>query len=363
MDESKNRTLYFDAIKILAMLLVIYTHSGEYGAGRFALLHAEGGWSFYAHLTGNVVCQVAVPLFFMVSGALLLNKEESLLYLLRKRVFRFALVLVLFTVLQFAWRSCTTGTPFYISPAVNQILAGYGSISGWAYPDSYWFLYAYLVFLLFLPIHRKMVQNMAIEHFVYVLILSFLFLAILPMLCCLSNHGRAIVPQILGYTGFLGQWILYPTLGYFIAKRIPHSFISRRILLILGGASVLSVLIALLLTAWNISVEPIRDAHLHLLQKGFIIIPSCFIFVSFSRLFQKIDSHSRSGRFILFFSQLSLCVMLLEENSRFIIKNLITSHMHTPPAITSICYIFLSYFMACFIGAILRMLPGVKRIL
>lgn len=51
---------------------------------------------------------MAVPVFFMVTGALLLHKEEPLLLVLQKRVFRFLIVLLLIAVVQYGWFSRVT---------------------------------------------------------------------------------------------------------------------------------------------------------------------------------------------------------------------------------------------------------------
>ena len=44
----------------------------------------------------TMITRVNVPLFFMISGALLLKKDENIILILKKRILRIALVLFLF---------------------------------------------------------------------------------------------------------------------------------------------------------------------------------------------------------------------------------------------------------------------------
>lgn len=50
---------------------------------------------FYMSL--SVITKINVPLLFMVSGALLLEKQEDILTVLRKRISRIGMVILLFS--------------------------------------------------------------------------------------------------------------------------------------------------------------------------------------------------------------------------------------------------------------------------
>lgn len=68
----KSRKIYIDIIKIVAILLVIFNHTGESG---FLAYQKQG--NIYIQIIEMCItsfCKIAVPLYFMCSGALLLGK-------------------------------------------------------------------------------------------------------------------------------------------------------------------------------------------------------------------------------------------------------------------------------------------------
>ena len=69
------RRLHIDALRVLAMMLVLYNHTGERGFTRYETAQGPAQGAFLALA---VLDTIAVPLFFMISGALLLGREEPL---------------------------------------------------------------------------------------------------------------------------------------------------------------------------------------------------------------------------------------------------------------------------------------------
>ena len=72
----KERKLYFDILRIIAITCVVYNHTNEYGYYRYAIVNNQVFSCLYAALGAFIA--IGVPLFFMISGALLLEKEEFL---------------------------------------------------------------------------------------------------------------------------------------------------------------------------------------------------------------------------------------------------------------------------------------------
>lgn len=104
--------------------------------------------------TVSIFCKVAVPIFFMISGGMLLGKEESIRELFKKRIFRYVIVILLFTFLQYL-------------RIVRVNLEGGFHISTWLLYcycgniiEPYWFLKSYLSFLLCVPLLRIIARNL-----------------------------------------------------------------------------------------------------------------------------------------------------------------------------------------------------------
>jgi surface polysaccharide O-acyltransferase-like enzyme len=80
-----NRLIHLDLLRLIAIFLVIFNHTGE--RGYILFISKMGSPISLLYMAASVFCKIAVPLFFMISGALLLKKEESLkqLFLCERR--------------------------------------------------------------------------------------------------------------------------------------------------------------------------------------------------------------------------------------------------------------------------------------
>ena len=95
------RFLHVDILRILAIFLVVFNHTAERGYTLFA--NSTDSFLYFPYMMFSVFCKIAVPIFFMISGALLLPKDESLKQLFTKRIFRMAIVLLLISVPFYFW--------------------------------------------------------------------------------------------------------------------------------------------------------------------------------------------------------------------------------------------------------------------
>lgn len=89
------RKTYLDLLRIIAIVLVLFMHVDGYD------LYLTSKNLRWIHIFMMLVPKISVPLFLMISGALLLRKTESIKYTLKHRVLRMAIVLVVFSALVF----------------------------------------------------------------------------------------------------------------------------------------------------------------------------------------------------------------------------------------------------------------------
>lgn len=68
------RLLHLDLLRLMAILFVIFNHTSD--RGYFLFADSVGSWLYFPYMASSVLCKVAVPIFFMISGALLLPKEN-----------------------------------------------------------------------------------------------------------------------------------------------------------------------------------------------------------------------------------------------------------------------------------------------
>ncbi|MGN0875253.1 MAG: acyltransferase [Akkermansia sp.] len=362
MATSGNRTVYLDFIRFIAIPLVIFNHTNDWGFTRFAI--AEGGINYILWLFASIACKVNVPLFFMVSGAVLLGKDEPYRRVLRKRVLRFALVLAAFTFLQFYIRSIQTGMPMNLRCTLLQFLEGRGTVTQLEWVGTFWFLYAYLAILLFLPFLRILAAHMRREHFRLLATLCIVLGGLFPILLCLLNHGQFVKPDILKYTSFLSWWILYPLLGYYLARQVDIARLTKRGMWLLGSAALFAIVLTMCITWFHLMKEPsLEEMKVQVFHKCLVILPACFLFLFFRKKMANVRADSFSGRLFIYLGGLSFCVMLLEENARTVMRECIFPHLELTGALRCLVYVVGAYLLAAAAGAILKLIPGVKRLL
>ncbi len=108
MGSKRNRAYYLDALRVVAIFLVLFNHTGRYGFQLYVTATPLPVQT--AYLVISSLCKVAVPLFLMVSGALLLGKDEPVSVVWRKRVLRMVAVLLIFSTFRYVFRYFTLGT-------------------------------------------------------------------------------------------------------------------------------------------------------------------------------------------------------------------------------------------------------------
>lgn len=206
---SQSKKVYLEAIRIIAILFVIFNHTD--GFIYYTVTDNRLTWLYSIVLA--VICRTAVPLFFMVSGALILAKEESLKTLFCKRVLRMVLVLTVVSVLYYLFDIARGRIPEAgISDFAGRILNN-------GIRDSFWFLYVYLIFLLSVPFLRKLAPGMSGTLIIYLICLKGISVWFDIEITCdyiyyglmgyyLTHQGETAIRKIKGTTLWISAGIL-----------------------------------------------------------------------------------------------------------------------------------------------------------
>lgn len=192
------REIYIDLLRIFACFMVIFNHTNERGFYRFSDLSIR---LFPINFSVAFACKVAVPIFFMISGALLLGKQESIVRTYA-RIPKILVDLLLFSFI-YRWVDCILGgREFSLKVfAVLLVREGYWHL---------WYLYAYIIFLITLPFLRKMVQSLDRQSSLCLFILASLTMAIPPVVTYFwGDIFDSMIP-----TWITGNIFIYPVMGY-----------------------------------------------------------------------------------------------------------------------------------------------------
>lgn len=321
--------------------MVVYVHTGPEATARYQVV--TSGTEYWISLFINSLTQICAPLFFMISGALLLGKKESLKDVFLHRFLRFLVLLLVFGLVEYAYF-------YHLNPEITFSLPTFFYLAySTTIIQQYWFLYAYLGFLLILPFIRMMAQNMKPVHFYYLAGLMFLFEGLLPIVEYLWQNSRIAIEIPL-----FANIIIYPLMGYFIENIYDGK---GKVLLYLACAAAL--------------VTNTVIGHMALVSRGGVeslggmtFVTALAVFVLVKRLFDKHPASQKGSKVISFLGSGSMCVFLLEPPLRDTFKRI---YVATEPYITWFPAALLWVSAACLAGILiyhlLRLIPGVKKIL
>ncbi len=202
----ENSKVYLDILRILACFLVIVNHTNS---DIFLQMGPSLTWLF--SISYFFVCRIAVPLFLMISGCLLLKKEDNYKKSF-KRIFRIILVILIFSLIYYVDYCYKSKTSFDLIEYLKLIYQQHIT-------NAFWYLYTYLGLLIMLPILQPIVKRLSQKKLMYFLGISFLFLGTMPILIHYFPH--------LQYDSYFELYLFSPFIGYFIAGYYIDNYIQH----------------------------------------------------------------------------------------------------------------------------------------
>lgn len=189
----EKRVFYYDFLRAFAIIAVI-------------LCHVDGLYEFTTAnlkvaipILLNNIGLIGVPIFFMLSGSLLLNRNYSLKEFFTKRFFRIAypfifwiLVTILIGIFYFKWDTSYVLTIFFGTPAPS------------------WYIWTLMGIYLFFPIINSFLKEYGLKGIEYFLIIWFLTIILntfhlYPFKCLELSY----------FAGYVG----YCVLGYYLDNK------------------------------------------------------------------------------------------------------------------------------------------------
>lgn len=350
-ESAPKKHMDYEILRLIAILGVVFNHTQSRG---FELYMLEGcsGINYYGSLLMGILCKTAVPLFFMISGALLLNREEPIRLVLQKRVLRIVIALLLFSGILYLFWVCWG----YISaPGLRDFASRLWS-SGISIP--YWFLYAYLGLMLMLPLLRPMVKAMSDMTFIYLIALHVLLYCLLESISFVLGLGRhhpdLLIPMVEPY-------LFYFIMGYYSAHRFSWELVQKKQLLLLWIAAILSVFVMLAMADKDAASG---GAVTFSYQKSLIVFP---VFAIYASVHMYIVKHPLTPFWEKWIGSMGGCVFgayLLEGILRHALSPLyevLEPHIHVLPA----CMIWVIAVVLCglMLTWVLKKIPVLGRIL
>lgn len=349
------RKVYYDIIKVMSLFLIVFNHTGSRGFFLFA--NQTKSVFFYPYIYSSIFCTVGVPLLFMVSGALLLVKNDSIKKLFTHRILGFFITLILFSFIRYLYNFI-----FYNGGNTFNLLGFFRSIYSNPIEIPYGFLYSYLSYLFILPFLRIIAQNLSDNGFKYLIVLQIIFVGILPSLQFLMNLNSVGIDIVMATDTI----IFFPLLGYYLDNKVNISKVSTVTMLYGWIASFIAITTMVALTLYQSSLTNVlSESNSQGFFATFIMIPAVMVFLSAKKHYLDEYYSSRHKHSITaFFAQSLFGVYLLEEMLRNTLSPLYTlCNNFIGPFISTLVWVSAVILVGAVITQILRLFPGVKKVL
>ena len=345
--------VYIDVIRVIATILVLFNHLPVY-----KLYMETTGIMQWAYLCLTAFIRCNVPLFFMISGTLLLQKGEAYTKTLRRRVIRMMVVLPMFEYLVYA---ATAVSNHVIEDCFNvgfwnffkMCLAGnvYGTYS-------YWYLYAYIGMLLLLPFLEMLARNMHKREAYILVLVHFLMNTAIPVfnliLSVSTGEGIEISPWF-SVSPAIESAFFFPIMGYYIDHNVDIVKLKIRFCIIGMGISILGAAAATYIEGryFGYSENYVGIFDYVIAFSMFLLIKECAL------------SHGSQLRIVSRIAKLCFGVYLLDPVWKVLIFEKYRSYrnIYFRWLDLSIGWCLISFVLGMGVTAILKRIPGIKKIL
>ena len=194
MKTKKERIFYYDLLRAFAIIAVIICHVDHF----FGPLTTQT--QIIAQMTFHDIGDIGVPIFLMISGALLLNREyPSLPQFLKKRFVRIIYPFIFWIIL-------ILGQLYY---------HGYNSTFIWnvfiGEPSITWYFWTLIGIYLFIPVLNSFIKDYELKGVEYFLVIWFITM----ILKTFNSYPLWSYFNLDMFASFIG----YPVLGYYLANK------------------------------------------------------------------------------------------------------------------------------------------------
>lgn len=277
---TKKREYAFDILRVISMIMVIIVHVANVYCRSFGLI---GNKSYLIALIFNTISRVSVPIFFMISGALLLdrkfNKEKWF-----KRVLKYILLIVVWDIIYLIWEY------FYLGITYDKL---YMLIID-PYRAHLWFLYTILVLYTIQPLLKLLMDKSSAT-------LKIILLTIWVLL----SLGSMINPYVAKF------FTIFSYIGYFIIGKYLYDFIKK---FDLRKYNLTLIIIMIMCFTFSIVMNYSLSIKLNQFYNMFFAYRTPFIMLSSFALYTLIISNYQKdylNKLIIGLSDLSLGVYLI----------------------------------------------------
>ena len=312
----KSRLLWCDILRVIATIMVISIHTISVYQYNYIKPLQPIPYSIFGIF--DSLNRIAVPVFFMLTGALTLRQtrktitRESYTGFIKNIIYRLVIPFIIFSL---AIYLLTNQQPW----SVTRFLAL--SLNYPGVQKHMWFMYVIIMIYFFIPFLRRFVQSLSRHELKLLICLIFIFSNILSELFILSKHYHKMMfdeialPYIIAYTNLV-------LLGfYFMKYNISPG--KRKLIYILG---IISLILLPIIQALTNNVDVAQDLITGRSVLPVFISSAGFIFIKYR--FSKVKLSSCVTKVITRLSEISFYTYLIHVTFVDIVYTYLLSHNH-----------------------------------
>ena len=320
--QQAKRHFWADSMRILAIFLVITIHASGY------VLIAWSSVSQFAWFVANLVdsfARISVPLFVMLSGALLLDKKESTLQFISKRIPRLMLPWFFWGTVQLLYNASFSLNLLFAPGIKSRVID--------TYLGGFWFMPMLLGLYLVTPLLKPFIQKAKNIDFYYVFLLWFIAVPFVTTLTTIFGFSLSLlIPVWLQYTGYF-------LAGYFLVHKCTFT---KKTIKQLRFLFIVSTCIIMFGTYFFTVLEGTFTELFYSYTNIFVFTSSISGFIIFKDFFETINYSKKAKRFLLIVSSASLGIYL----SHLMILQLLATKLFNnviPPLLSMTLTLFLTF--------------------
>jgi surface polysaccharide O-acyltransferase-like enzyme len=358
---SSKRYNYLDLIKVIAIYLVCFYHVANLN---YNIVENSSSFIYFNYFIKTILSP-CVPLFFMVNGALLLNKEYDLKKHIKKTVRLF--------ILTFIWGIILLSVYGVIMKDSYTIITFIKSLITWKEGrlNLLWFLQTLTCIYILFPIIKFLYDNnKKILNYLLIIIAIFTFgIVILDMILniiqiILSGHIvydgllNTICDKFNPFKGFYSYSIVYFILGGILFEKIKNNDIkiTNVKLLLISSVS------CLILFGYGILISKNMNNLCDIAWYGYNTIMTLLTSTSIFIFCSKLENNIKHTKFLTIISSNTLGIYLLHCMINRIISPYYISISISSNFIINIIYTFVILLISLVIVFILKKIPIIKEL-
>ena len=349
------RKLHLELLRVIAIILVLFHHTEWRG---FMLFLYCDGLKSDIYLFMSIACEIAVPIFFMISGALLLKKDDRIKNILLKRLPRFIFVLFAISAIYYIY------DVLFNEKAWGGFMGILNAFMNNAASGALWYMYHYIALIMMLPFLRSIVKNATKQHYLYLIALNLFLVGILPMLSFFLTDGKYYFINTFNVVLATTMSFFFFLMGHFFENVLDEDFYNIKNCALLSAAALVAIIACVFLTQKWVPLRGFADST----SKGFhytlVALPTFAIYAWAKFLFKNITVSKWVAATISQFGQCTFGIYLFErilrEQTMFIFTWL---DSYLPTMVSSCIWVVAIVIIGTSFMSILKLIPGVKKLI